>query len=52
MVKQNNINQNIVCVCGHTHITEVGDLGPNNDEIGLYRLTECTKCDCENFIKQ
>lgn len=37
------------CICGHTHIAYVGDLGKNNDETGYDRISECPECECENF---
>ena len=38
-----------ICVCGHSHMGLVGDLGEHEDELGYDFLPECCECDCENY---
>lgn len=61
-MKAHNINRRYVCEnCGHDHICEVGDLGSNDDEVGLDRLSSCASskddnefegCGCENWLNK
>ena len=40
-----------LCKCGHHHITFVGDLGKDEDELGYERFIGCSSCKCEEYEK-
>lgn len=42
-----------MCECGHNHVCETGDNGPNHDELRYEIIFFCPEqgCQCTEFIK-